>query len=80
MPIFSFIGYTLTELFRKNNTWRQIYKQTSSILYTSDDVSLFISLKICWRSHVCKMQKQRNEEVAAGEVAAVGEHYDGVIF
>ena len=29
MPIFSFIGYTLTELFRKPDNLRQIYKQTS---------------------------------------------------
>ena len=37
MPIFSFIGYTLTELFRKPDNWRQIYKQTSSTstLYAS---------------------------------------------
>ena len=26
MPISSFIGYTLTELFRKPDDWRQIYK------------------------------------------------------
>ena len=30
MPIFSFIGYTLTELFWKSDNWQQIYKQTSS--------------------------------------------------
>ena len=39
MPIFSFIGYILTELFRKPDNWRQIYKQTSSTFYTSNDVS-----------------------------------------
>ena len=39
MPIFSFIGYTLTELFRKPDNWRQIYKQTGSTFYTSNDVS-----------------------------------------
>ena len=39
MPIFSFIGYTLTGLFRKPDNWRQIYKQTSSTFYTSNDVS-----------------------------------------
>ena len=39
MPIFSFIGYTLTELFRKPDNLRQIYKQTSSTLFTSDNVS-----------------------------------------
>ena len=38
MPIFSFTGYTLTELFRKPDNWRQIYKQTSSTFYTSKDV------------------------------------------
>ena len=39
MPVFSFIWYTLTELFRKPDNWQQIYKQTSSALYTSNDVS-----------------------------------------
>ena len=38
MPIFSFLGYTLTDLFRKPDNWRQIYKQTSSTFYTSNDV------------------------------------------
>ena len=39
MPIFSFIGYTLTELFRKPDNWGQIYKQPSSNYHTSNDVS-----------------------------------------
>ena len=39
MPIFSFTGYTLTELFQKPENWQQIYKQTSSTFYTSNDVS-----------------------------------------
>ena len=39
MPIFSFIGYTLTELFRKPDNSRQIQKQTSSTLYASKNVS-----------------------------------------
>ena len=39
MPIFSFIGYALTQLFRKPDNWRQIYKQTSLTFYTSNDVS-----------------------------------------
>ena len=43
MPIFSVIGYTLTELFKKPDNWRQIYKQTSSTFYTSNEVS-----KTCW--------------------------------
>ena len=34
MPIFSFTGYTLMELFRKPDNWWQIYKQTSSNFYT----------------------------------------------
>ena len=37
MPIFSFIGYTLTKLFRKPDNWRGIYKKTSSTLYTSNE-------------------------------------------
>ena len=40
MPIFSFIEYTLMELFRKPGDWRQICKHTSSAFYTSNDVSL----------------------------------------
>ena len=36
MPIFSFIGCTPTELFRKSDNWRQIYKQKSSTFYTSN--------------------------------------------
>ena len=39
MPSFTFIGYTLTELFRKSDNWRQMYKQTSSTFCTSNDVS-----------------------------------------
>ena len=40
MPVFSFIEYTLKELFRKTRNLRQICKQTSSTFYTSNDVSL----------------------------------------
>ena len=36
MAIFSFTGYTLTELFRKPDNWRQIYKQKSSSFCTSN--------------------------------------------
>ena len=36
--IFSFIGCTLAELFRKPDNWWQSYKQTSSTSYTSNDV------------------------------------------
>ena len=36
MQVFSFIWYTLTELFRKPDNWRQIYKQTNSTFYTSN--------------------------------------------
>ena len=39
MPLFGFIGYTPTELFRKPDNWRQIYQQTSSTFHTSNDVS-----------------------------------------
>ena len=40
MLILRFIEYTLKELFRKPGNWRQIFKQTNSIFYTSNDVSL----------------------------------------
>ena len=36
MSIFSFTGYTLTELFKKPDNWQQIYKQMSSTFYTSN--------------------------------------------
>ena len=39
MPIFSFIGYTMTELFRKPDNWQQIHKQRSFTFYASNDVS-----------------------------------------
>ena len=39
MPILRFIGYTLTELFKKPDNWQQIYKQTSSTFYTSSNAS-----------------------------------------
>ena len=45
MPIFIFTGCALTELFRKSDNWWQIYKQTSSTFYTSNDVS---RRKICF--------------------------------
>ena len=35
IPIFSFIRYTLTKLFRKPDNWQHIYKQTSLTFYTS---------------------------------------------
>ena len=56
MPIFTFIGYTLTELFRKSDNWRQIYKQASSTFYTS---------KVChsktrWQEKIFRTSKQRH--------------------
>ena len=39
MPIFSLMGYTLKELFRKPDNWRPIYKQTNWTFYTSNGVS-----------------------------------------
>ena len=39
-PIFSFIGYIHPDgVFRKPDNWRQIYNQTSSTFYTSNEVS-----------------------------------------
>ena len=76
IPILSFIGYTLTELFRKHDNLRQIYKETSLYFCTSNDVALkrvekkkilrrhskTISLKIYWGSHIYEMQKQPPEK------------------
>ena len=51
MPIFSFIGYTLTDLFRKSGNWWQIYKQTS-LTFNKDILTIswfsrFLSLFLC---------------------------------
>ena len=70
MPVFSFTGYTLTELFRKPDNWRQIYKQTSSAFYTSNMCLKRIEKKkllgrhnkeISLNTFLKKMQKQPPE-------------------
>ena len=38
MPIFSFIGYILIQLFKKPGNWRHTCKQASWTFYTSNDV------------------------------------------
>ena len=38
MPIFSFIGHILTDLFGKISNWREIYKQTNSTFYSLNGV------------------------------------------
>ena len=40
MPILGFTGHILTELLGKTDNWRQIYKQTNSTSYLSNDVCL----------------------------------------
>ena len=74
--IFSFKGYTLTELFRKSDNWRQIYKQTSSTFYSSNDVSR--RKKILIRHNKVAKQLlntvvlfQKNTEAATGDAEAV---------
>ena len=61
-PILSFIGYTLNELFRKTDNWRQIYKQTSSTFYTSNDVSrrknLLVLITELRNSHLITLLKR----------------------
>ena len=54
MEIFSFIGHTRTELFRKPDNWRQIHKQTSSAFYTSNDVSN----KTYWEEKIISTSQQ----------------------
>ena len=49
MLICNFIGYTLTELFRKSDNQRRIYKQTSSIFYTLNDAKHFEKKKLLGR-------------------------------
>ena len=50
MPVFRFIVYTLRELFKKPDIWRQIYEETSLTFYTSSDVS-----KTSWEEKVISM-------------------------
>ena len=75
MPIFSLIGYTLTELFRKPENWRQIYKQMILTLYTSNDVSrrknyLYVIARL-WNS--CLITFLKNREAATwGTEAGTG--------
>ena len=45
MPIFSFVRYIQPELFEKNKNWRQLYRETSSNFYTSNNVSLKLGVK-----------------------------------
>ena len=40
MAILGFTGHILTELLGKTDKWRQIYKQTNSTSYLSNDVCL----------------------------------------
>ena len=40
MPVFSFIRHTLTELFGKTENLLQLYKQTSTTFYASNDMTL----------------------------------------
>ena len=49
MSIFNFIGYTLTEPFRKSDNWRQIYKQRSSTFYKWNDVKCVEKKKLLGR-------------------------------
>ena len=40
MPIFILVVHVITELFEQTDHWRQIYKETSSTFYTSNNVFL----------------------------------------
>ena len=40
LPIFSFIGNNLLELFGKKDNWHQVHKQTSSSFYAPKDLCL----------------------------------------
>ena len=56
MPVFSFIGYTLTELFRKPDNWRQIIKKR---------VRLFI------HQTMCREEKKINTSWQGCEIAVL---------
>ena len=53
MPVFSFIGYTLMELFRKPDNWQEIYKEMGLTFYASNNVS-----KTCWGEKIIRKSKQ----------------------
>ena len=64
----SFIGYILTELSTKPDNWRQIYKQTSSTFYISNDVSrrkklLYVTTRL---RNSCLITILKNTEAATG--------------
>ena len=72
MPLFSFIGYILTELFRKPDNWRQTYKQMSSTFYTSNDVSRrknyqYVTARL--RNSCCSFFKKKTEAPTGGSKA-----------
>ena len=73
MPIFSFIEYTLAELFWKPDNWQQIYKQTSSTFYASNDVLRRKNYEyaITKFQNSCLIFFQKNTEAAIRDKEAV---------
>ena len=76
MSSFSIIWYTLAELFRKPDNWRQINKQSSSTFYTSNDVWRRKKLLVC-HNKVAKQQQlfnyffEKNTEASNGSAEAI---------
>ena len=82
MPIFSFIGYTLREFFRKLYNWRQFYKQASTTFYTSNQGYLIkrrrnyqYVIKSLWNSYLIsylisclRVLFRKNTEASTGGV------------
>ena len=60
MPIFSFIGYTLTELFGRPDNWRQIYKQkTLTYIYQTICLKRAEKKKLLGRLHIIPRIKKK---------------------
>ena len=75
MPIFSFIGYTLRELFRKLYNWRQFYKQTSTTFYKWRRRNYQYVIKSLWNSYLIsylisclRVLFRKNTEASTGGV------------
>ena len=51
-------------------------------IFERQNKDVYISLKICWHSHLCEMQKQNNAIMLLEKLCkkAVGEHCDGIFF
>ena len=68
MPIFSFLGYTLTELFRKPDNCRQIYKKEFGFLYIKHVSKTWRKKNIRTSKNLFLITFKKNVEAATGGV------------